>query len=187
MDTARSIINHPPPPVSVADEAWSFCLSSRLLASFLDKPSEFCKLSASCRAFLPFRLQIWRIVHDSWGSHSTLMAVISSGRLPYLCSLELTLHCDPYRIVEIPFFAPIIAGRLPSLKNMRLYVFEFDKVYAVPLVIRLMALPQLERLEVKGIEGYQPKAIEAIAEAALRYPHLKVLWKGYIRLGHQSK
>lgn len=42
-----------PLPPSVAEEAWSSCLSSRLLASFLDKPSDFCNLSTCGRAFRP--------------------------------------------------------------------------------------------------------------------------------------
>jgi len=71
-----------PLPSSVPEEAWSFCLSSRLLASFLDDPSDFCNLSTCARDFVPFRTHIRQVKHEQAIERSILTDAISSGTLP---------------------------------------------------------------------------------------------------------
>lgn len=173
METAHSTTNIPPTRhLSVGNEAWSFCLSSHLLASFLDNPSDFCSFSTCGRAFLPFRSQIWRVkVQHKNNERSDLVEAILSGRLPCLCALDLSHLYVNWKVRLFPLLSLVVAGQVPSLRDLRLRVWCIDND-AVPEMLQLIALPHLECLRV-SICGYSG-AEYSIRDAAKKYPRLTV-------------
>lgn len=88
MDAAKSITSPPLLHAAVANEVWSFYLSSHLLASFLDNASDLCNLSTSSRVLVPFRAQILRVQLELAKSRSVLTKAIKRGRLLSLSELE---------------------------------------------------------------------------------------------------
>lgn len=171
MDAAVSITSPPLLHVAVANEAWSFCLYSRLLASFLDDAYDLCYLSTCCRVFVPFRTQIWRIKYIDH-KQPNLAEAISSGRLPCLCALDLDILDVNWKL-EFPLLSLIIAGQIPALRELRLLFWHIEPD-AVPAMLRLIALPRLERLHLRSCGGIHTKSINSIWDAAKKYPRLTI-------------
>lgn len=175
MDAAGSITSLPPVHDGVAKEFWYICLTSRLLASFLGDASDLYYLSTCCRAFVPFRTQIWRVMHmHRHQEHSTLSKAISSGRLPCLRVLDLDLFSTLIFVFkkEIPpILTLVIAGQVPSLRELRLRVWSvLDD--AVPSMLRLMALSHLECLHLDCGWHHSDAVKNSIRNAAKKYPRL---------------
>lgn len=109
--------------------------------------------------------------------HSTLAEAISSGRLPCLRVLDLDL-LHVHGKLDTSVFSPLVAGQVPSLRDLRLRVFSIEDG-ALPTMLRLMALPHLECLHLNCsfrvlIPGYDNGAENIIRNAAKKYPHLTV-------------
>lgn len=170
MDTAGSITSPSPIHVRVAKEFWSVCLTSRLLASFLNNASDLCYLSTCCRAFVPFRTQIWQVKHKNH-EHSNFAEAISSGRLPCLRALDLS-HLYVKSKLDISLLSTLLAGQVPSLRDLRLRVWSIEDD-AAPTMLRLMALSHLERLHL-NCSFYRIGAVNSIWDAAKKYPRLTV-------------
>lgn len=173
----------PPLPSSVAQEAWSFCLSSRSnaygqnrVASFFDDTSDFCNLSACGRAFISFRTQIWQIRHGHYKGCSILIELFTGGRLPCLSTLELDLYNVEWDVEVPPILEYIVAGQFPSLKSLRLNFHVIDDIWVGPVVVRLLANSAGSRLGCLHLmyRGYNPPALESIKEAASKHPHLSL-------------
>lgn len=172
MHTTHSSNSSSPPLLSsVAEEAWSFCLNSQLLASFLDDASDLCSLSICGRDFVPFRTQIWRVRHMSEHKLSVLTDAIISRRLPCLSGLDLDLYDIEWENKMPLILEYITAGHLPSLKHLRLTVFSLDYRSGEPLVHGLMALPHLEHLQMK-CEHCEFMTLFRLKSAPQLYPHV---------------
>jgi hypothetical protein len=113
---------HLPLPAATASEEdpWDVCLTTRVLASFLDHKA-LCRLSTSHRSFLDFRTQIW-YASCSYRSMPVLLRHMSTGLLDQVTTLDLSVDIfympKPRR--KKTFFNLLVSAlnRVPKLQHL---------------------------------------------------------------------
>lgn len=151
----------------------SFCLDSRLLASFLVNVSDLYNLSMYSRALVPFRSQIRRIKHKQTKWRCPLTVAITNGRLPCLSELEIDFLSITWTHAP-PLLTFISAGVSPSLKTLHLRIRELSEWHGTGDVLRLMALPDLERLEVI-FHRFKKEQVHRLFDELDRYPKVRLM------------